>query len=188
MMIDDFNGDNFDHSGLGFVGGGFMGAGQTGARPIQTRPVPAATPKWGAQWKKATAETYNRAFSLSTHGSSYSYRDCYLDLDTTYKDSCAACHKDSGSGEARLFPKLAGSALVHSDDPTTLAHVVLNGARAVATDGAPTSPAMSSFDWRLNDAQVAAVLTYIRTSWGNAAPPVVASAVADRRSSLATTP
>jgi gluconate 2-dehydrogenase alpha chain len=86
MIIDDYNGDNFDHSGLGFVGGGYMGAGQTGARPIQTRPVPAGTPKWGAQWKKATAETYQKAFSLSTHASSYSYKDCYLDLDPTYKD------------------------------------------------------------------------------------------------------
>ena len=86
MMIDDYNGDNFDHSGLGFVGGGYMGAGQTGARPIQTRPVPKGTPKWGAQWKKATAETYQHAFSLSTHGSSYSYKDCWLDLDPTYKD------------------------------------------------------------------------------------------------------
>jgi gluconate 2-dehydrogenase alpha chain len=62
------------------------GAGQTNARPILTRPVPAGTPKWGAQWKKATAETYQRAMSLSTHGSSYSYRDCFLDLDPTYKD------------------------------------------------------------------------------------------------------
>jgi len=86
MIIDDYNGDNFDHSGLGFVGGGYMGAAQTGARPIQTRQVPVGTPKWGAQWKKATAETYQKAFSLSTHGSSYSYKDCYLDLDPTYKD------------------------------------------------------------------------------------------------------
>ena len=61
MIIDDYNGDNFDHTGLGFVGGGYMGVGQTGARPIQTRPVPKGTPKWGAQWKKATAETYQRA-------------------------------------------------------------------------------------------------------------------------------
>jgi gluconate 2-dehydrogenase alpha chain len=51
-----------------------------------TRPVPAGTPKWGAQWKKATAETYQRAMALAVHGSSYSYRDCYLDLDPTYKD------------------------------------------------------------------------------------------------------
>jgi gluconate 2-dehydrogenase alpha chain len=86
MMIDDYNGDNFDHAGLGFFGGGYMGFGQTGARPIQTRPVPKGTPKWGAPWKKATAETYQKACSLATHGSSYSYRDCYLDLDPTYKD------------------------------------------------------------------------------------------------------
>jgi gluconate 2-dehydrogenase alpha chain len=86
MIIDDYNGDNFDHGGLGFFGGGYMGAGQTNARPIQTRPVPKGTPKWGAQWKTATAETFQKAYSLSTHGSSYSYKDCYLDLDPTYKD------------------------------------------------------------------------------------------------------
>ena len=86
MMIDDYNGDNFDHSGLGFVGGGYMGAGQTNGRPIATRPIPSGTPLWGARWKRATAETYQRALNLSTHGSSYSYRDCFLDLDPTYKD------------------------------------------------------------------------------------------------------
>jgi gluconate 2-dehydrogenase alpha chain len=86
MTIDDYNGDNFDHSGLGFVGGGYMGAIQTNARPILQRPVPAGTPRWGAQWKKATAETYQRAMGLTVHGSSYSYRDCWLDLDPTYKD------------------------------------------------------------------------------------------------------
>lgn len=100
-----------------------------------------------------------------------------------YKDSCAVCHKDNGSGETHLFPKLAGSSIVQSDDPATLAHIVLTGARAVGTAGAPTAPAMPSFDWRLNDAQIAAVLTYIRNSWGNAAPAVPASAVKDLRES-----
>src|SRR5258706_13078820 len=61
-------------------------AGKTNGRPIATRPIPAGTPLWGARWKKATAETYQRAFNLSTHGSSYSYRDCFLDLDPIYKD------------------------------------------------------------------------------------------------------
>lgn len=102
-----------------------------------------------------------------------------------YKDSCAACHKDAGTGDKALFPKLAGSALVQQADPTTLAHVVLSGSRAVATDGAPTGPAMPPFDWRLTDAQVGAVLTYIRNSWGNAAALVPASAVADQRASKA---
>ena len=101
-----------------------------------------------------------------------------------YKDNCAACHRDSGNGEVNLFPRLSGSALVQSDDPTTLARVVLHGTRAVSTPGAPTSPAMPGFDWRLDDAQVAAVLTYVRNSWGNAAPPVSASNVANMRQSL----
>ena len=105
-----------------------------------------------------------------------------------YKDSCAACHKDSGEGEVNLFPRLAGSALVQSDDPTTLARVVLHGTRGVSTSGAPTAPAMPAFDWRLGDAQVAAVLTYIRNNWGNAAGSVSAGAVAGQRTALAKSP
>ena len=89
-----------------------------------------------------------------------------------YKDNCAACHTDAGSGVARLFPRLAGSPAAQADDPTTLISAVLYGSRAAATEGAPTGPAMPSFAWRLNDAQVASVLTYLRNAWGNAASPV----------------
>jgi mono/diheme cytochrome c family protein len=105
-----------------------------------------------------------------------------------YKDSCAVCHKDSGAGESRLFPRLAGSAMVQSDDPATLVRVVLQGARAVSTPSMPTAPAMPAFDWRLNDAQAAAVLTYIRNNWGNAAAPVAASTIASQRMALARSP
>jgi gluconate 2-dehydrogenase alpha chain len=86
MLIDDFNGDNFDHAGLGFVGGGFMGAGQTGGRPILGTPTPPGTPTWGAEWKNAVATNYLSSYSFSTHGSCYSYRGNYLDLDPTYTD------------------------------------------------------------------------------------------------------
>jgi len=105
-----------------------------------------------------------------------------------YKDSCAACHKDSGAGERDLFPRLSGSALVQSDDATTLIRIVLQGSRAVSTSSKPTAPAMPAFDWRLNDAQVASVLTYIRNSWGNAAAPVAANAVTSQRGTLASSP
>jgi mono/diheme cytochrome c family protein len=105
-----------------------------------------------------------------------------------YKDSCAVCHRDSGTGESHLFPSLAGNALVQSDDPTTLVRVALQGSRAVATSAMPTGPAMPAFDWRLDDAQVAAVLTYIRNTWGNAATAVSPSTVASERSSLAKRP
>ncbi|MBV8121298.1 MAG: GMC family oxidoreductase [Alphaproteobacteria bacterium] len=86
MCIDEFNGDNFDHAPYGFVGGGYIGMVQTNARPIETTPVPPGTPKWGAAWKKAVRDNYLSTILPATHGSCYSYRDCYLDLDPTYKD------------------------------------------------------------------------------------------------------
>jgi len=91
-----------------------------------------------------------------------------------YKDNCAGCHTDAGTGVARLFPRLAGSHAVQSDDPTTLIRTVLLGSQGAATDAAPTGPAMPSFAWRLDEAQVASVLTYIRNAWGNAASAVSA--------------
>jgi gluconate 2-dehydrogenase alpha chain len=86
VTIDDFNGDNFDHSKLGFVGGGYMGAVQTNGRPILGTMTPKGTPKWGAAWKEAVAKNYLSSYSAATHGSCFSYRGAYLDLDPTYTD------------------------------------------------------------------------------------------------------
>ncbi len=101
-----------------------------------------------------------------------------------YADECSGCHKADGKGAAGLFPSLNGSPVVQQTDPTTLLHVVLRGARSVATTPAPTGPAMPQFAWVLTDDQVAAVLTYIRNSWGNAAPPVSAGDVGKVRAML----
>jgi gluconate 2-dehydrogenase alpha chain len=86
MICNDFNGDNFDHSGLGFIGGGYVGIVHTGARPIETHPTPAGTPAWGGAWKKSVAHNYLRATTISTHGAVMSHRGNYLDLDPTYRD------------------------------------------------------------------------------------------------------
>jgi gluconate 2-dehydrogenase alpha chain len=86
MCIDEFNGDNFDHGPHGFVGGGYMGAVQTNGRPILGTRTPKGTPMWGAQWKKAVKDNYLSSYQAVTHGSCYSYRDAYLDLDPTYTD------------------------------------------------------------------------------------------------------
>lgn len=102
-----------------------------------------------------------------------------------YVDTCQACHAASGTGVPLLFPALAGSAVVQQTDPTTLARVVITGTRAAATAEAPTGPAMPSLGWRLGDAQIAAVLTYVRNSWGNAAPPVSAGQVQALREKVA---
>ncbi|MBO9512619.1 MAG: GMC family oxidoreductase [Variovorax sp.] len=86
MLIDEFNGDNFDHAGLGFIGGGYIGIVQTGARPIESHATPEGTPTWGSGWKKAIAHSYLRSTSIATHGAVMSHRTNYLDLDPTYRD------------------------------------------------------------------------------------------------------
>lgn len=101
-----------------------------------------------------------------------------------FDDSCAACHRRNGAGIAGLFPMLKGSPSVQSREPTSLIRVVLDGAKSVATAKAPTGAAMPSYNWLLKDDQVAAVLTYIRNSWGNQASPVTTAEVAARRKEL----
>jgi gluconate 2-dehydrogenase alpha chain len=85
--VDDFQGDNFDHGGLGFFGGGYISPSVSGGRPIQVRAVPPGTPRWGSAWKEATAQWYNHTFPLTVHGTSYAHRNNYLDLDPTYRDA-----------------------------------------------------------------------------------------------------
>jgi len=86
MVIDEFNGDNFDHAPHGFIGGGYVYLLTTNGRPIQTHPVPEGTPNWGSKWKKAVADNYLKSVSIGTHGAVTSHRDAYLDLDPTYRD------------------------------------------------------------------------------------------------------
>ncbi|HEY1857100.1 GMC family oxidoreductase [Acidocella sp.] len=86
MALNDFNGDNFDHTGLGFIGGAVLQATQSGGRPIQQINGFSDDPKWGSGWKKATKENYQTIYALGTQGSVYPYKDAYLDLDPTYKD------------------------------------------------------------------------------------------------------
>ena len=101
-----------------------------------------------------------------------------------YNNRCAACHTVAGVGIVALFPRLSGAPLVQQSQATSLIRGVLEGSRAVATDAAPTGPAMPSFAWQLSDADVAAVVTYIRNAWGNAASAVSASEVANMRQTL----
>ncbi|OAF10219.1 alcohol dehydrogenase [Bradyrhizobium centrolobii] len=102
-----------------------------------------------------------------------------------YRDQCSACHGIEGKGVPHLFPSLADSAMVRSNDPTTVIRMVLRGARSVGTKGEPTAPGMPSYGWQLDDRQVTAVLNYVRNSWGGAAPSIDAGRVTRVRSDTA---
>lgn len=86
-IIDEFNDDNFDHAGLGFLGGGYIGVNVTSGRPIVSRRLPPGTPLWGSRWKQASADWYAHAFGIGVQGSCYPHRENFLDLDPDYTDA-----------------------------------------------------------------------------------------------------
>jgi mono/diheme cytochrome c family protein len=101
-----------------------------------------------------------------------------------FNDSCAACHRRDGKGVPRMFPPLAHNANVQAADPASTIRVILQGAQTVVTDARPTPSTMPAYNWKLTDAQIAAVATYVRNQWGNAASPVSAGQVTSLRKEL----
>lgn len=104
--------------------------------------------------------------------------------EAIWRDSCAGCHAAQGQGQPRFFPPMVGNPNVQQTDATTTLRFILEGTRAAATERTPTPLAMPAYDWKLDDAQIAAVATYARNSWGNAAGAVTARQVADLRAHL----
>ncbi|MGC8524306.1 MAG: GMC family oxidoreductase [Acidibrevibacterium sp.] len=86
MVVDDWNGEHYDHGPLGFIGGAYLAALATNSRPMLNHPTPPGTPRWGAEWKRAVAKSYLRTTRLLASGSSLSHRGAYCDLDPTYRD------------------------------------------------------------------------------------------------------
>lgn len=104
--------------------------------------------------------------------------------ENVYSANCSACHNSDGKGIPNLAASLANNPGLLADDASSIITTVLQGGRGAVTQGNPTSGAMPSFAWKLTDEQVAAVSTYIRNSWGNAATPVKADEVAGKRKLL----
>ena len=89
-----------------------------------------------------------------------------------YDQHCADCHGAQGQGVAGAFPPLAGNRAVTLPRAENLLQTVLFGGYGAATAGHPRPYGMPPFALTLTDAEVAAVLSYIRTSWGNRAAEV----------------
>ena len=96
-----------------------------------------------------------------------------------FSASCAACHQSDGHGIAHVYPSLAGSAIVLGDS-AVLARWVIKGERPAAMPAGRYASVMPQFGW-LQDADAAALLTHVRTSFGNQASAVDAAAVAAAR-------
>jgi mono/diheme cytochrome c family protein len=96
-----------------------------------------------------------------------------------YAQSCVPCHRDDGAGIPNVYPSLANSAVVNGD-PVQLAKWVLSGQRPRAMPVGRYSTQMLLFGW-LKDDDAAALLTYVRSHFGNASAPVDAATIAKSR-------
>ena len=96
-----------------------------------------------------------------------------------YSQNCFACHRENGEGVPTVYPSLAGSPAVLGD-PIELAQWVLSQKRPASIPAGRYPTQMLLFGW-MKDEDAAALLTYIRTHFGNAAPPVDAATVAKSR-------
>ena len=99
---------------------------------------------------------------------------------TVYKQQCAPCHGDQGEGAVGAYPALAGNRAVTLASSVNLVQVVRRGGFAPATAGNPRPYSMPPLGDSMSDTDIAAVLTYIRSQWGNSAAPVTVLEVLQR--------
>lgn len=86
VALDNWDADNFDHRGLGFIGGATLSAGME-AKPLgMARTVPPGVPQWGSAWKDWVKRNANSVGSAFVQLPSMPYEDNKLDLDPTAKD------------------------------------------------------------------------------------------------------
>ena len=95
-----------------------------------------------------------------------------------YESKCASCHQVTGQGLAGAFPPLAGNNDVTGDPNKAISAIVkgLNGPLTV--NGKTYNGVMPPWKGQLSNTEIAAVLTYVRTSWGNKASAITEQQVA----------
>jgi mono/diheme cytochrome c family protein len=102
---------------------------------------------------------------------------------TIYDKHCAQCHGDNGEGRSPAAPPLAGNRAVTMSSALNPVRIVLFGGFPPGTAGNPRPFGMPPYFMLLRDEQIADVLSYVRSSWGNDAPPVPDRQVSENRGS-----
>ena len=100
-----------------------------------------------------------------------------------YVQFCGDCHRPDGGGVNKIFPPLAHNPAVTAKDPATLLHISLTGWKSASTAAHTRVFTMPGFA-RLRDQELAEIINFVRTSWGNAGEPVSASLVKKMRAEL----
>lgn len=98
-----------------------------------------------------------------------------------YDAQCASCHGERGRGKLPHYPPLANNQSITMTSAVNPIRMVLNGGYPPGTRRNPMPYGMPPFFHELSDDEVAAVVTYIRTAWGNRGAPVTAREVSELR-------
>ncbi|MEM5294888.1 cytochrome c [Burkholderia sp. JPY481] len=101
-----------------------------------------------------------------------------------YASYCARCHQMDGAGVPHKYPRLAGNPAVLSASSASLVRLLVEGGGSPHTESGPEPHKMPSFAGKLTDTEMARVLTFVRTTWGNAAGPVTRNDVSNVRGAL----
>lgn len=102
-----------------------------------------------------------------------------VDGGKVFSSVCAACHQPDAKGIPGAFPALAGADLVNEKDPSKMVDIVLGGYNGLPQYGPMPSQA------HLSDAEIAAVINYVRSNFGNDAPPTDVETVKAQRAVMA---
>ncbi|MDE2150556.1 MAG: cytochrome c [Gammaproteobacteria bacterium] len=98
-----------------------------------------------------------------------------------FETNCAACHQSNGRGLPGAFPALAGNAVANAADATEHIHIVLFGLQGKTIDGVKYASPMPAWGAQFDDRQIADLINYERSAWGNHGAPVTAAEVAKVR-------
>jgi len=94
-----------------------------------------------------------------------------------YSNNCSSCHQAQGTGTAGAFPPLAKNPVVVGD-ATKVIHIVKYGLQgAIKVGGQSFNGQMPKWQGTLSDAQIASVVSFVRSSWGNHASAVTTAQV-----------
>jgi mono/diheme cytochrome c family protein len=132
-----------------------------GALAACSGPTPGAPPAAGA------------GLAATAAGAAHSAADVG---ERIYGGNCVPCHQPTGMGIPGVYPSLAGSPVVLGD-PAELARWVMKGQRPASMPVGRYATQMMQFGW-LKPADAAALFSYLRSNFGNSAPPVDAATVA----------
>jgi mono/diheme cytochrome c family protein len=150
------------------------------------------TPSAGAQTKtkttskKSVVKTTTSSATPAAGATVAAGKEQLSDGKQVFSTTCAACHQATGEGVPGVYPPLAGSEWVNGEDAKVI-RILLHGVTGpIEVVGETFNSMMPPWGGTLKDADIAAVLTYVRSQWGNKGAPITAAKVASIRAATST--